>query len=326
LTLTLEVTRFPIAGRFTISRGSKTEAAVVTAIIETYGARGWGECVPYARYGESLESVTAQLDSIRAALGGADLLTIDARHLLPAGAARNALDCALIDWRAKKLGTRAATLLGLEMPQPATTAYTISLGTAAEMRASAMMAAARPVLKIKLGTPDDLDRLKAVREGAPEATLIVDANEGWTPAALERLLPALAAEKVALIEQPLPAGADGALVGLAPPIPICADESMHQSKDVAALADRYQAINIKLDKTGGLTEALAAVRAAQACNLKIMIGCMVGSSLAMAPAVLLTPFADFVDLDGPLLLGADREPHLRYEGSTVFAPESALWG
>jgi L-Ala-D/L-Glu epimerase len=326
LKLTLEVTRFPIAGRFTIARGSKTEAAVVTALIEADGARGWGECVPYARYGESLDSVMVQLETVRGALAAADLHTVDARHLLEAGAARNALDCALIDWRAKKRGTTAAALLGLEMPPPVTTAFTISLGTAEEMRGAAQAAAARPLLKIKLGTAEDLDRLKAVRDGAPDATLIVDANEGWSPADLERLLPALGAENVALIEQPLPADDDAALIGLAPPIPICADESMHQAKDVAALANRYQAINIKLDKTGGLTEALAAVRAAQACKLKIMVGCMVGSSLAMAPAVLLTPFADFVDLDGPLLLSADRATTLRYEGSRLFAPESALWG
>ncbi len=324
--LTCDVTRFPIAGRFTISRGSKTEAAVVTATLDADGARGWGECVPYARYGESLESVVAQLEIARAALVNMDLHTLDLRGFMAAGAARNALDCALIDWRAKKTGSSAASLLDLAMPPPVITAYTISLGSAAEMHAAAVIASARPLLKIKLGTPDDMDRLKAVRDGAPDATLIVDANEGWTPSELERLLPCFAAEKVALIEQPLPADADDALIGLAPPVPICADESMHQSKDVAALANRYQAINIKLDKTGGLTEALAAVRAAQAAKLKIMIGCMVGSSLAMAPAVLLTPFADFVDLDGPLLLSADRPANLRYDGSMLFAPEPALWG
>jgi L-Ala-D/L-Glu epimerase len=318
--------QFPIAGRFAISRGAKTEAVVVLVTLATQNAVGRGECVPYARYGETVDSVIAQLEAIDALVAASDLRTLDARHLLPAGAARNALDCALLDWRAKKQGTSVASLLGLQPPVPVTTAYTISLGTPADMRAAAAKAAARPLLKIKLGTPNDIDRLKAVRDGAPDATLIVDANEGWSFADLERLLPTLAGEKVALIEQPLPADNDAALTGFASPIPICADESMHSAKDVAALADRYSAINIKLDKTGGLTEALDAVRAAQAAHLKIMIGCMVSSSLAMAPAVFLTPFADFVDLDGPLLLASDRTPSLRFEGSTLFPPEPSLWG
>lgn len=324
--LCISAQQFPIAGRFSISRGAKTQADVVLVTLSTDGAIGWGECVPYARYGESITSVCAQLANIDAAVSAADLLTLDVRTLLPAGAARNALDCALLDWRAKKLSSSVAALLGLEAPSPVTTAYTISLGTADEMRAAAAKAATRPLLKIKLGTPQDIDRLKAVRDGAPNSTLIVDANEGWNIHELERLLPTLVAEKVALIEQPLPADADAALKGFASPVPICADESMHSAKDVAALADRYAAINIKLDKTGGLTEALAAVRAAQAAKLKIMIGCMVGSSLAMAPAVLLTPFADFVDLDGPLLLATDRSPGLRFEASMLFPPEPALWG
>jgi L-Ala-D/L-Glu epimerase len=324
--LCISAQQFPIAGRFTISRGAKTEAAVVLVTLATQNAIGWGECVPYARYGETISSVIAQLESVDVAVAAADLLTLDARSLLPAGAARNALDCALLDWRAKKLGTTVAASLGLNPPAPVTTAYTISLGTPADMRAAAAKAAARPRLKIKLGTPEDIDRLKAVRDGAPNATLIVDANEGWSIQDLDRLLPTLAAENVALIEQPLPADNDAALKDFASPIPLCADESMHSAKDVAALADRYSAINIKLDKTGGLTEALDAVRAAQAAHLKIMIGCMVGSSLAMAPAVLLTPFADFVDLDGPLLLATDREPSLRFEGSTLFPPEPSLWG
>ncbi len=324
--LCISAQQFPIAGRFTISRGAKTQADVVLVTLSTGGIIGWGECVPYARYGESIETVCAQLANVDAALSAADLLTLDVRTLLPAGAARNALDCALFDWRAKKLGTSVAALLGLDAPSPVITAYTISLGTIDEMRAAAAKAATRPLLKIKLGTPQDVDRLKGVRDGAPDATLIVDANEGWNMHDLERLLPTLVAENVALIEQPLPADADNALKGFASPIPICADESMHSAKDVAMLADRYSAINIKLDKTGGLTEALAAVRAARAANMKIMIGCMVGSSLAMAPAVLLTPFADFVDLDGPLLLATDRCPSLRFEDSTLFPPEPALWG
>jgi L-Ala-D/L-Glu epimerase len=313
--LCISAQQFPIAGRFTISRGAKTEAAVVLVTLATQAAIGWGECVPYARYGETIDSVIAQLESVNAAVSAADLISLDARSLLPAGAARNALDCALLDWRAKKLGTTVAALLGLKPPAPVTTAYTISLGTAADMRVAAAKAAARPLLKIKLGTPEDIDRLKAVRDGAPNATLIVDANEGWSLADLDHLLPTLVAEKVALIEQPLPADNDAALKGFTSPIPLCADESMHSARDVAALADRYSAINIKLDKTGGLTEALDAVRAGQAANL-----------LAMAPALLLTPFADFVDLDGPLLLATDRSPSLRFEGSTLFPPEPSLWG
>jgi L-Ala-D/L-Glu epimerase len=324
--LCVDVQHFPIAGRFTISRGAKTEATVILVTLSTDGAIGWGESVPYGRYGETPESVKAQLESVCAVLATSDLRTVDVRTVLPAGAARNALDTALLDWRAKRTGTTVVQMLGLSVPPPVITAYTLSLGAPAEMRTAAINAAQRPLLKIKLGTPDDMDRLKAVRDGAPDSTLIVDANEGWTIATLEKLLPALAAEKVALIEQPLPANQDHALAGLSSPIPLCADESMHAAKDVAALADRYQAVNIKLDKTGGLTEALDAVRAAQAAKLKIMIGCMVGSSLAMAPAMLLTPFADFVDLDGPLLLATDRDPRLRYEGSTVFAPEPLLWG
>jgi L-Ala-D/L-Glu epimerase len=324
--LCVSVEHFFLAERFTISRGTKTEAAVVLVTIATDGAIGRGESVPYARYGESCASVVAQLADVDLAVSLADLSTLDARTLLPAGAARNALDCALLDWRAKKQQMSVASLLGLNAPPPVTTAYTLSLGTADEMRAAASKASQRPLLKIKLGTAHDIDRLKAVRDGAPDAALIVDANEGWSMGDLEQLLPTLIAEKVALIEQPLPAQDDTELKGFCSPVPICADESMHSSQDIAMLADRYQAVNIKLDKTGGLTEALDAVRAAQAAKLKIMVGCMVGSSLAMAPAMLLTPFADFVDLDGPLLLATDRSPGLRYDSSTIFAAEASLWG
>jgi L-Ala-D/L-Glu epimerase len=320
------IVRFPIRGVFAIARGSRTEAVVVEAQIEADGLRGRGECVPYPRYGESPESVLAQLESVRAGLAIAALSTLDARSLLPAGAARHALDAALIDWQAKMAGKSASACLGLPEPLPVITAFTISLEAPAEMEAAARAAADRPLLKIKLGTAQDMDRLRAVRQGAPESTLIVDANEGWHITDLDRLLPEIEKLGVALIEQPLPAGRDDDLRSLASPVPLCADESVHTAKDIAALADRYDAVNIKLDKTGGLREAIDAVRQAEAAGLDIMIGCMVGSSLAMAPAALLTPFARYVDLDGPLLLAADREPGLRYDGSRLHPLQPALWG
>ena len=324
--LTASIVRFPIRGVFTIARGSRTEAVVVEARIEADGLTGRGECVPYPRYGESPGSVQAQLESVVPAIDTADLATLDARALLPAGAARHALDAALIDWQAKRAGLPAWRLLGLPEPKPVITAFTISLASPTDMEAAARAAADRPLLKIKLGTPDDMDRLRAVRQGAPEAALIVDANEGWRIGDLERLLPEIQALGVALIEQPLPAGEDDALRSLQSPVPICADESVHTAKDISALADRYAAVNIKLDKTGGLREAIDAVRQAQSARMDIMIGCMVGSSLAMAPAALLTSFARYVDLDGPLLLAADREPGLRYAGSLLHPLQPALWG
>jgi L-Ala-D/L-Glu epimerase len=299
---------------------------VVTARLSRDGVTGQGECVPYARYGETPQSVCAQLAAVEAMVNQADWPLLDCRSLLPAGAARNALDCALIDWRAKSGGMRAWEMLGLPAPAPVVTAFTLSLAPAKEMESAARAASDRPLLKIKLGTPGDLDRLDAVRQGAPESALIVDANEGWTMPGLEALLPALAAARVSLVEQPLPAGQDDDLVGFSSPVPLCADESVHASDSIAALADRYQMVNLKLDKSGGLTEALAAVRAAQGGGLEIMVGCMVGTSLAMAPALLLTPFARYADLDGPLLLAADRLTSLTYEGSTLLPPPATLWG
>lgn len=295
---------------------------VVEAQVSAQGITGHGECVPYARYCETPESVVAQLGSVQLD----DPASIDPRHLLPAGAARFALDAALIDWRAKTSGQAAWMFLGLPEPRPVTTAFTISLDEPAAMEAAARAAADRPLLKIKLGTPEDMDRLRAVRQGAPVATLIVDANEGWDAASLERLMPELVASNIALIEQPLPAGRDDALRSLASPILLCADESVHQASDISALADRYGAVNIKLDKTGGLLEAIDAVHAARSSGMAVMIGCMVGSSLAMAPAALLAPLARYVDLDGPLLLAADRDPPLRYEGSLLYPYNPALWG
>ncbi len=323
--LSIAIETYPIAGRFIISRGAKTEAVVVTAtLIEGRGA-GRGECVPYARYGEGVESVVATIESVRdsieAGAGRADL-----QRLLPAGAPRNALDCALWDLEAKLSGVPAYATASFEALSPLVTAYTISVGAPDEMRAAAAKAADRPLLKIKLAGEGDEARLAAVRAGAPVSTLIVDANESWDEATLARRLAVCADFGVALVEQPLPAGRDEALARLARPLPICADESVHDRASLAPLKGRYDAINIKLDKTGGLTEALALARAAQDMGFSIMAGCMVGTSLAMAPAVLVGQLASFVDLDGPLLLARDRIPGLSYEGSTLMPPAANLWG
>ncbi|MCB1355493.1 MAG: dipeptide epimerase [Maritimibacter sp.] len=319
--LTVTEERFPLAEVFTISRGSKTEAAVLTVTVEDDGAVGRGECVPYARYGETLESVAAEIADLPARFTRAEL-----QGLLPAGAARNAVDCALWDLEAKQAGRRAWELAGLAAPGPEITAYTLSLGSPEAMRAKAAEHAHRPLLKIKLGTPDDMARLEAVRAGAPTSKIIVDANEGWSPQVYADLAPHLVRLGVALVEQPLPAGDDAALIGMARPVPVCADESCHDRASLPGLAGKYDAINIKLDKTGGLTEALALKRDAEAAGYDIMVGCMVGSSLAMAPAVLVAQGALVTDLDGPLLLARDRSHPLAFDAAGVHPPEPALWG
>ena len=317
--------RFPLARPFVIARGSRLEAVVVIVTIEQGEFRGRGECVPYARYGETPESVCAAIEEIGARIEeGADREALQA--LLPPGAARNAVDCALWDLDAKRLGIPAHTLAGLHRLPPATTAYTVSLGTPEAMAAAAEAAAERPVLKVKLGNDGDPARIAAVRAAAPEAVLIADANEGWNEENLARNLDACAAAGFALVEQPLPAGRDGMLAGHRRPVPLCADESVHARAGLAALRESYDLINIKLDKTGGLTEALALAREAAALDFGLFVGCMVGTSLAMAPAMLLTPGARFVDLDGPLLLAQDRTPGLTYEGSTILPPRPDLWG
>lgn len=316
---------WPIAGRFTISRGSKTAAEVMVVEIVDGAQRGRGECVPYPRYGESIDGAMAQVESIRAALErGMDRAALQAA--LPAGAARNAVDCALWDLEAKRAGTRAWQLAGLAEPRAVTTAYTLSLDTAEKMGAAAKANAHRPLLKLKLAGPEDLDRVRAVHANAPRARLIVDANEGWTAAVYAKLAPELARLAVEMIEQPLPAGDDAALAGIARPVPVCADESAHDRAGLAQLTGRYDAVNIKLDKTGGLTEALALAQAARAAGLEVMVGCMVATSLAMAPALLIAGQARWVDLDGPLLLAKDREPGLRFDGSLVHPAPAALWG
>ena len=324
--LSVEIERFPIAGRFTIARGSRTEAVVVTATVRDGSLQGRGECVPYARYGETpdgvAEAVVAMAGAIERGMTRQDL-----QAALPAGAARNALDCALWDLDAKRTGVLAHVAAGIDRLVPVTTAYTISLGEVAEMEAAAGKAAARPILKIKLGAAEgDADRIAAVRQAAPASTLIADANEGWHAGNVEENLAACAAAGVQLVEQPVKAAEDAILADIRRPIPICADESLHQRADLERLRGRYDAININLDKAGGLTEALALADSAQRLGFTIMIGCMLGTSLAMAPAFLVTPRARFVDLDGPLLLAKDRSPGLTFEGSIVLPPPPALWG
>jgi L-alanine-DL-glutamate epimerase-like enolase superfamily enzyme len=323
--LVARIERFPIAGSFTISRGAKTEAVTVVAEVSHNGLTGRGECVPYPRYGETPEATLAALQAMQDAVAGG--LTRQAlQAALPPGAARNALDCALIDLEAKAAGLRAWSLLDRPVPGERTTAYTISLGTPEAMAAATAKAAHRPLLKIKLGGEGDAERIAAVRKAAPESELIVDANESWTEANLERNLAACDAAGVTLVEQPLPAGRDDALARIRRPLAVCADESVHDRSSLAPLRARYDAVNIKLDKTGGLTEALAMADAAQALGFEIMIGCMVATSLSMAPAMLVTPQARFVDLDGPLLLARDRDHALRYHGSLVYPPDTSLWG
>lgn len=322
---------FPIRGSFRISRGAKTEAQVVVAEVTAgdgpgRGAVGRGECVPYARYGLTVDGVVAALE----AMAGAVADGIDRHALLTAmapGAARNALDCALWDLEAKLSGTPVWRLAGLAAPpQPLVTAYTLSVDTPEAMAAAARAAADKPLLKLKLTGDGDLERVRAVRENAPASRLIVDANEAWTIDHLTRFAPAFAGLGVELIEQPLPDAADDALAGFHSAVPLGADESCHGLDSLEPLKGRYQTINIKLDKTGGLTEALMLKKAAETAGFSVMVGCMVATSLAMAPGVILAQGAPLVDLDGPLLLAQDRIPGLRYEGTTVFPPEPALWG
>jgi L-Ala-D/L-Glu epimerase / N-acetyl-D-glutamate racemase len=325
LSLRVSAERWPIRGSFAISRGTKTEAVVVVAELGDGKAVGRGECVPYARYGETVEGVGAAIEALqpqfRTGMTREDLQTV-----LPPGAARNALDCALWDLESKRSGCPAYQLAGLPAPGPLTTAYTISLGTPAAMSEAASAVANRALLKVKLGADGDPARIQAVRAAAPAAKLIVDANEGWDEQSLEQNIAACLDAGVTLIEQPLPEGRDDMLASIRRAIPICADESAHTRESLATLTGKYDAVNIKLDKTGGLTEALAMLSNARANGLAVMVGCMVATSLAMAPAVLLAQSAQFVDLDGPLLLARDRQHGLVYRDSSVLPSEHALWG
>lgn len=323
--LHVEETVFPLAEAFTISRGSRTQARTVTVTLKRAGYGGHGECVPYARYGETVEGVIGVISSLSEALSqGLDRHGL--QDALPPGAARNALDCAFWDLEAKIAGRRAFELAGLAEPVPVQTAFTLSLEEPQVMREKAERNAARPLLKIKLGGEGDLERLEAVRAGAPDTAIIVDANEGWSPQGYADLAPELLRLGVTMVEQPLPADADEALADMDRPLPVCADESCHDRASLAELRGKYDMVNIKLDKTGGLTEALALKRDAMAGGLGIMVGCMVASSLAMAPAVLVAQGADIVDLDGPLLLAGDRADPLVYDAEGVHPSSNRLWG
>ena len=320
----LAVSRWPLAARFAISRGVKTEAEVIVAEIGDGDFRGRGECVPYARYGETIGRVRAVMESLAGRIGeGLDREAL--QSALPAGAARNAIDCALWDLAAKRAGKRAWEIAGLPAPAPVITAYTISLDTPAAM-ADAARRADFPLLKLKLGAADDPARIRAVRAARLDARLIADANEGWQDSDLAANFAACAEAGVELIEQPLPAADDRALLKIARPVPVCADESVHDRASLPALRGKYDFVNIKLDKSGGLTEALALADAAEAAGFGIMLGSMVGTSLGVAPALLLAARARFVDLDGPLLLVRDRPEGLRYSGAEISPPAPALWG
>jgi L-alanine-DL-glutamate epimerase-like enolase superfamily enzyme len=325
VSLRTQIERWPLAGAFTISRGSKTEAAVVVAELSDGRHLGRGECVPYARYGESVEAVKAAIETMADAIAGG-LDRVGLQSAMPPGAARNALDCAFWDLEAKRAGRPVHQLAGLPAPKPQITAYTVSLATPAEMAKAAAKVSSRRLLKIKLGGDGDPERISAVRAAAPHAELIVDANEGWREDNLEANFAACARARVALVEQPLPAGRDAMLASLQRPVPVCADESAHDRASLASLVGRYDAVNIKLDKAGGLTEALAMAAGARKLGLTVMAGCMVATSLAMAPAMLLAQSAQFVDLDGPLLLARDRPGGLLYRDSFVDPAEPALWG
>jgi len=325
IALTVRVEHWPIAGSFTISRGAKTQATVVVAELSDGRCSGRGECVPYARYGETADGVASAIAALSGEIaGGLDRGSL--QQAMRPGAARCALDCAFWDLAAKRAGRPVYELAGLPPPKPRVTAFTISLDTADAMAAQAAKAASRALLKVKLGPDDVAARIMAVRRAAPRAELIVDANEAWSAQTLPDNLAACAQAGVTLVEQPLPADADGVLADIKRPLPVCADESVHSRTSLPALIGKYDAINIKLDKAGGLTEALAMVKDAERLGFAIMAGCMVATSLAIAPALLIAQHARVVDLDGALLLARDRPDGLRYEGSLVHPPTPALWG
>lgn len=319
--ITVTADTFPLRNPFTISRGSKTEARVITASVTRGGHAGRGEGVPYPRYGETVEHAIAALMALPEGITRASLN----RDMAP-GAARNALDCALWDHEAKAAGKRVWQLAGLTAPKPVEIAFTISLDTPEKMRAAAARNAMRAVLKVKLGTPDDMPRLEAVRQGAPACRLIVDANEGWTPEVYTELAPHLIRLGVEMVEQPLPQGADAMLAEIARPLPVCADESAHDAASLAGLVGRYDVVNLKLDKTGGLTEALLARDQAHALGFKVMVGCMISTSLAMAPAILVAQGADWSDLDGPTDMAEDRAHPVTYDDRCIHPASPALWG
>ena len=315
---------FPLNHPFRISRGSRTEACVVTVSVSDGQYAGRGEGVPIARYNQGAVSVLAQINSV-ASVGNLDRDKLP--ELLPAGAARNALDCALWDLEAKRSSKRAWELASIQIADRVETSFTISLDTPARMADAAAAAIDLPILKLKLcGDDSDLARVEAVRAASPKARLLIDANESWSPRHYRNTVSALKELGVELIEQPFPADADDVLETLEHPIPVCADESCHTTIDLPRLKNRYEAINIKLDKTGGLTEALQLYQRARENNFKILIGCMVCTSLSIAPARLLASAADYVDLDGPLLLARDRDYGLAYRHGKIEMPSRELWG
>lgn len=325
ITLSARIARYRVKGTWAISRGAVDTVEVVVAEARQGDLVGRGECRPYARYDETPEGVAAEIATAApkvSALDGPEGLAA----VLPAGAARNAVDCALWDLAAKRSGRPVWDLTGLPDPKPLQTAFTLSLDTPEEMRANAARNADMPQLKVKLGGEGDVERIRAVRDGAPDPVLIVDANEGWTAERYQTLAPEFVSLGVAMVEQPFPAGEDGALAGIERVLPVCADESCHDRASLPALKGKYDMVNIKLDKTGGLTEAIALKREAEAMGFRIMVGCMLASSLSMAPAVLLAQGAEIVDLDGPLLLAEDAPHGLIYDGATVHPPSPELWG
>lgn len=319
--VSIKAESFPLVEVFTIARGSRTQADVLTVTIQRDGVSGRGECVPYSRYGESIESVKHQIEGLPEEFSRRSL-----QNLLPPGAARNAVDCALWDLEAKTTGKRVWELAGLPEPGPEITAFTLSLDTPDRMKAAARKHTNKPILKIKLGTPDDMERLEAVRAGAPKSNIILDANEGWTAEIYKELAPHLLRLGVSMVEQPLPADDDDLLEEIERPLPVCADESCHDRASLPALSGKYDMVNIKLDKTGGLTEALSLKENALKEGYRIMVGCMVGSSLAMAPATLVAQNVDITDLDGPLLLAKDRDTPLTFDKNGIHPPSAELWG
>lgn len=324
--LAARIERWPTAQAFVISRGAKTEVDVVVATVAEGEKRGRGEATAIYYHGETAESVREQILEMTGAIADgatrADLLT-----LMPRGAARNALDCALWELDARRCGIPVWRLAQLEEPKPVVTAYTISLGDPDVMEAAARASAGKyPLLKLKLAGEGDLGRVAAVRRGAPDARLVVDANEAWTGRDVVAEAKALMPYGVELIEQPVKAGEDHLLDGLVSPIPLCADESCQDRADLARCVGRYQAVNVKLDKAGGLTEALALTRDARAAGMKVMVGCMLSTSLGVAPAFLAAQGAQWADLDGPLLLARDRPDGFRYEGGRMVNAQATLWG
>ncbi|HEV2100892.1 MAG TPA: N-acetyl-D-Glu racemase DgcA [Stellaceae bacterium] len=323
----LTITRrgWALARPITTAHGVETTADVVIAEISDGDSRGRGECVPVTRYGESIDSVVAALDAMKGAVfSGLERETL--QRALPPGAARNALDCAFWDIDAKRAYRSVAELAGLGALAPVATAFTLARDTPEKMAELAAANRARPLLKLKLGGEGDIARVRAVRDAAPASRLIVDADEGWSEAQLSEFMPVLADLRVELIEQPLPADADDALTRVAHSIPLCADESCRTLADLDRLDRKYEAINIKLDKAGGLTEALALAAEAKRRGLRVMVGGMVGTSLGVAPALLVAQQAEIVDLDGPLLLASDRVPGLRYDGTMIHPPDPTFWG